>query len=61
MVSAFRGGTAYGQAHYGQGTGRITLDHVGCTGSESTITACSNSGWLVHACGHYEDAGVSCT
>ena len=42
---------------YGQGSGPIYLDNVGCSGSESRLTECSNRGWGNHNCAHYEDAG----
>ena len=42
------------------GTGRIWLDNVRCTGKEENIIACPHNGWGRHNCGHYEDAGVEC-
>ena len=48
------------QAAFGQGTGPIFLDNVGCTGTESSLLSCSHRGIGVHYCGHYSDAGVVC-
>ena len=43
------------------GSGFIWLDAVSCTGSETNLTQCSNSGLGVHTCNHYHDAGVICS
>nr|XP_054756229.1 deleted in malignant brain tumors 1 protein-like isoform X2 [Lytechinus pictus] len=53
-------GGARGRSTYGQGSDPIYLDDVGCSGSESRLTDCSNNGWGSHNCGHSEDAGVYC-
>ena len=51
---------AMSQAAFGQGTGQILLDHVGCSGYESSLLSCNHRGIGVHGCSHYEDAGVVC-
>ena len=48
-------------AHFGEGTGQIWLDDVGCSGSERSLTECQHSGFGTHNCGHHEDAGVVCS
>ena len=54
-------GVAYTNAYFGQGTGPIWLDNVQCTGSETHLVKCTNSGDIgIHDCGHDEDAGVEC-
>ena len=44
-------------AYFGEGTGPILLDNLGCTGNESSLLECP---YTPHNCQHYEDAGVIC-
>ena len=45
---------------YGAGRGRIWLDNVRCSGTETDITACQHGGWGRHSCTHDDDVSVSC-
>ena len=52
--------TAYSFARFGQGSGPIYLDQVGCTGSEAMLGDCTSNPIGLHDCSHFEDAGVGC-
>ncbi|XP_078795055.1 scavenger receptor cysteine-rich domain-containing protein DMBT1-like [Oryzias latipes] len=52
---------APGSAHFGQGSDKIWLDNVACSGSESSLTQCGHNGYGKHNCNHGEDAGVICS
>ncbi|XP_077403212.1 scavenger receptor cysteine-rich domain-containing group B protein isoform X1 [Vanacampus margaritifer] len=52
---------AWGEAHFGQGTGTILLDNLKCDGTEVSLHNCSHIAWDVHNCDHSEDAGVTCS
>ncbi|XP_072047815.1 scavenger receptor cysteine-rich domain-containing protein DMBT1-like [Amphiura filiformis] len=51
---------AVSDAQFGEGTGQIWLDFVGCSGSENNLGECSRIGWGIDYCDHNEDAGVIC-
>ncbi|XP_075335012.1 uncharacterized protein marco isoform X2 [Odontesthes bonariensis] len=42
------------------GSGKIWLDEMRCTGTESDIFDCPHNGVGIHNCNHDEDAGVQC-
>ena len=52
------GAQAVSAAFFGQGTGPILLDELGCFGNESSLLDCS--AMTQHNCAHNEDAGVRC-
>ena len=54
------GAAAFNFAFFGQGTGPIWLDNVGCTGSETRLSTCFQNPIGAHNCIHLEDAGVRC-
>lgn len=51
---------AWSQAFYGEGSGKVLLDEVQCSGNELSIEQCPKRPWGEHDCEHQEDAGVSC-
>ena len=51
---------AFGNAHFGAGTGPIHLDSVDCNGHESNLLDCLHSSVVNCTLGHSEDAGVRC-
>jgi hypothetical protein len=51
----------YGSSVYGQGTGKIWLDDVQCTGEESSLFNCDHPPFGGHNCHHWEDVSVVCT
>ncbi|XP_071945662.1 uncharacterized protein [Antedon mediterranea] len=51
---------AISRAAYGQGSGPIICDNLGCNGNENDLAACSSNGIRIHNCAHSEDASVYC-
>ena len=60
MFLCYTGGTEYGNAYFGAGTGPIFLDDVVCTSSANQLLECSSRPILTHNCFHSADAGVGC-
>ena len=54
------GFVVFSNAFFGQGTGAIFLDNVGCSGTESRLLDCAHNEIGTHDCSHFEDAGVRC-
>ena len=42
-------------------SGTIWMDEVGCSGTETSLSACPFGGWGVHDCRFSENIGVSCS
>ena len=60
LLSISTDAVAFGNAHFGAGTGTIHLDNVQCTGRETKLTNCTRSSRVYCYYGHREDAGVRC-
>ena len=56
----FLGVATLTQASFGQGTGRIWLDNVQCTGSQRALMDCAASSSGNNSCTHAQDAGATC-
>ena len=56
------GAVVYPNAFFGMGTGRILLNNVRCTGSETRLVDCPSGGVgnSDNCRGHTDDAGVQC-
>ena len=50
----------YSGAHFGSGSGKIWLEDVACTSSNTKLLQCSSSPIGKQTCSHSEDAGVGC-
>ena len=51
---------ALGQANFGEGTGRMRLSNVQCTGNERSLVNCAANSSGVNSCTHAQDVGVRC-
>jgi deleted-in-malignant-brain-tumors protein 1 len=49
------------QASFGEGTGRIWLTNVSCTGEERELIKCISSSGGVNSCTHAQDSAVRCS
>ena len=54
------GAISHSGATFGQGSGSIWLDDIGCSGTEERLLDCTIPAVGLHNCRHNEDAGVSC-
>ena len=52
---------APGGAYFGEGSGDILLDNVGCTGTENNLGDCPHNALKSSTCEHGNDASVVCS
>ena len=45
---------------YGTGSGRLWLDDVQCSGTETDIDHCEHSDWGMNNCARDEDVSIEC-
>ncbi len=50
----------YYRAYYGQGSGPIWVDQIGCDVGAQSILECRHNGWNITDCHHGEDAALDC-
>ena len=60
LLIILTGVEALGAASFGEGSGRIWLDNIQCTGSERVVMNCIANSTGVNSCTHAQDAGVRC-
>lgn len=54
------GATSLGGAAFGQGSGPVLLQNMGCQGTEQRIVDCVSHGMGYSTCRHSFDAGIIC-
>ena len=60
IILAHSGVQALNNATFGEGSGRIWLTNISCSGDERSFMNCSNSS-EVQPCTHAQDAGIRCS
>ncbi|XP_070550976.1 scavenger receptor cysteine-rich domain-containing protein DMBT1-like [Ptychodera flava] len=55
------GAVSNNNANFSNGTGKVWLDEVECTGDERKLAECVHQGWGESNCDHSEDVLVTCT
>ena len=61
LLVEISGTEVLGGGSFGEGTGRIWLDSVQCTGSERRLINCDTDSSGVKMCTHDQDVGVRCS